>query len=83
MEKHRNYFEQSREDYRYYYQAGSSQMGTPLDRIDYRGKIDLVIDRLADAYGIGKVKGFYVIEVGYEDCNIALRTASSVRDFMA
>jgi Ser/Thr protein kinase RdoA (MazF antagonist) len=74
MEKHRNYLEQSRQNYRYYYEAGSAKEGTPLDRIDYRGDIKLVIDRLANAYGIGKVKDFYVIEVGYEDCNIALQT---------
>ena len=73
MEKFRNYFEQSRQNYRYYHEAGSAEKGTPLDRIDYRGDIKPVVDRLADAYGIGKVKDFYVIEVGYEDCNIALQ----------
>jgi|GEM_PF-339545 len=68
-----NYFEQSRQNYGYS-EAGAAKGATPLERIDYRGSIEPVVERLAAAYGVGRVNDFYVIEVGYEDCNIALET---------
>jgi len=43
-------------------------------RLDYTGSLKPVVDRLCDFYGIGKPNNFSVVEVGYEDCNIAIRT---------
>ena len=40
---------------------------TPLDRLDYRGDLGPVVERLAEAYGIGTPAEYSVIERGYED----------------
>jgi Ser/Thr protein kinase RdoA (MazF antagonist) len=48
---------------------------TPLDRLDYRGDLGPVVERLAEAYGIGTPAEYSVIERGYEDCNVIVRTS--------
>ena len=48
---------------------------TPVDRLNYSGSLDVVIDRLCGIYKIGKRRRFSVIEVGYEDCNVIIETA--------
>ena len=49
---------------------------TPLDRLDYSGDLKPVIDRIGDNYGIGEIRDFSVIEVGFEDCNVIIETTS-------
>jgi len=46
-------------------------------RLGHSGSLKPVIDRLALAYGIGTVSTFGIIEVGYEDCNVAIETSTS------
>lgn len=48
---------------------------TPLDRLNYSGELGLVINRLADAFGISKPTNFSVIGIGYEDCNVIIETS--------
>jgi len=48
---------------------------TPADRLNYSGDLGPVVDRLCGAYGIGKPAGYYVIEMGYEDCNVAIEAS--------
>lgn len=45
-----------------------------LDRINYSGDISQVIKRLSNAYDIGDVIDFSIIEIGFEDCNIIVTT---------
>src|SRR3989344_172010 len=47
---------------------------TPLNRLNYSGPIDPVIERLCSAYEIGQPSDHSVIEIGYEDCNIIIET---------
>lgn len=47
---------------------------TPVDRLNYTGNLDPVVKRLSAVYQIGEPTGFSVIEVGYEDCNIVIKT---------
>lgn len=47
---------------------------TPIHRLNYSGNPGPVVDRLCDAYEIGKPIKFSVIELGYEDCNVAIET---------
>src|SRR3989344_4045353 len=47
---------------------------TPIDRLNYSGNLDPVVNRLCDAYGVGDPVDFYVIDVGYEDCNVIVET---------
>jgi Ser/Thr protein kinase RdoA (MazF antagonist) len=49
----------------------------PSSRLDYSGSLKPVIDRLAIAYGLGKISSISIIEVGYEDCNVKLETTTS------
>ncbi len=49
---------------------------TPIDRLNYSGSLDVVIDRLCGIYGIGKPRKFSIIEVGFEDCNVVVETDS-------
>ena len=49
---------------------------TPVDRLNYSGRLEPVVDRLCGAYKIGKPTKFSIIEVGYEDCNVIVETAS-------
>lgn len=46
----------------------------PTDRLAYTGSLDPVIARIGEAYHIGTPTNFSVIEVGYEDCNVAITT---------
>lgn len=47
---------------------------TPIDRLNYLGSLNPVVDRLCDAYKIGQPTNFSVIETGYEDCNVIIQT---------
>lgn len=49
---------------------------TPVDRLNYSGSLTPVVDRLSASFNIGTPRDFSVIGVGYEDCNVALETAS-------
>jgi Ser/Thr protein kinase RdoA (MazF antagonist) len=48
----------------------------PTDRLEYDGDFSDVVNDLADLYEIGKVTAFDAIEIGYEDCNVAIETDS-------
>ncbi|MFZ2626177.1 MAG: phosphotransferase [Candidatus Moraniibacteriota bacterium] len=48
---------------------------TPVDRLNYSGDLSPVVDRLCDAYKIGRPVDFSVIETGYEDCNVVIKTS--------
>ncbi|MCX6807897.1 MAG: phosphotransferase [Patescibacteria group bacterium] len=50
------------------------QKKNPVDRLNYSGNLDPVIRRICDAYKIGKLISFSVIESGYEDCNVIVNT---------
>lgn len=47
---------------------------TPIDRLNYEGNLDSVVNRLCSAYQVGDPTDFSVIEVGYEDCNVIITT---------
>lgn len=47
---------------------------TPTDRLNFEGRLDPVVSRLAVAYGVGEPIDFSVIGVGYEDCNVTITT---------
>ncbi|MDO8461188.1 MAG: phosphotransferase [bacterium] len=47
---------------------------TPVDRLNYSGSLEPVVKRLSTAYGIGDTQNFSVIGVGYEDCNVIVKT---------
>jgi Ser/Thr protein kinase RdoA (MazF antagonist) len=51
-----------------------NQSKIQLDRINYSGDIGQVIKRLSNAYDIGDVIDFSIIEIGFEDCNIIVKT---------
>jgi Ser/Thr protein kinase RdoA (MazF antagonist) len=51
-----------------------SDQQTPADRLDYSGNLEPVINRIGDNYGIGSIKDFSIIEVGFEDCNVKIET---------
>lgn len=51
---------------------------TPIGRLNYTGDLDPVVDRLCDAYGVGMPSSFEVIEVGYEDCNVVVKTEQEI-----
>ncbi len=44
-------------------------------RLEYRGDLGPVVERLCVAYGIGAPLGYSVIERGYEDCNVIIQTS--------
>jgi Ser/Thr protein kinase RdoA (MazF antagonist) len=50
---------------------------TPRGRLEYRGDLGPVVERLCAAYGIGAPSGYSIIERGYEDCNVLVRTANA------
>ncbi|MBN1915498.1 phosphotransferase [Candidatus Dojkabacteria bacterium] len=50
---------------------------TPVDRLSYSGELAPVMDRVCAAYKIGHPIDFSVIETGYEDCNVILKTANN------
>lgn len=47
---------------------------SPADRLNYKGNLNPVIQRLGNAYQIGDPTNFSVIGVGYEDCNVIVTT---------
>jgi Ser/Thr protein kinase RdoA (MazF antagonist) len=47
-------------------------MSEVLKRLSYRGNLKPVFERVAEAYKLGDVANYRVIEVGYEDCNVKL-----------
>lgn len=47
---------------------------TVVDRLNYSGNLSAVISRLCRAYMIDEYSEFSVIEVGYEDCNVIIKT---------
>ncbi len=47
---------------------------TPVDRLNYSGSLEPVVGRLSTAYDIGDTQNFSVIGVGYEDCNVIVKT---------
>lgn len=47
---------------------------TPIDRLNYKGELDSVIQRLGNVYQIGDPIDFSLIGVGYEDCNVIVTT---------
>lgn len=47
---------------------------TPLTRINLTGSLQDLLSELCIAYDIGNLNSFSVIETGYEDCNIILKT---------
>lgn len=47
---------------------------SPLNRLGYKGDIQLALQRACNAFAIGSLKDFSVIGVGYEDCNIVINT---------
>jgi Ser/Thr protein kinase RdoA (MazF antagonist) len=46
----------------------------PTDRLAYEGDLEPVIERLSESYGVGHVRGFSVVEIGFEDCNVIIET---------
>src|SRR3989344_6303332 len=46
----------------------------PTDRLNYSGSLKPVVKRLSTAYGIGETQDFSVIGIGYEDCNVVVKT---------
>lgn len=48
----------------------------PVNRLNYAGNLTPVIERLCENYRIGELTSFSVIEIGYEDCNVSINTAS-------
>lgn len=47
----------------------------PTDRINYSGDLTSIIEAVCEAYDIGSLTSFEVIETGYEDCNVAITTS--------
>lgn len=45
-----------------------------IDRIDYQADLEPVITRLCTAYNVGRLQGFSTVDVGFEDCNVAITT---------
>jgi len=50
---------------------------TPVDRLNYQGSLEPVVNRLCKAYQVGEPTDFSVFDVGYEDCNVLVVTADS------
>jgi Ser/Thr protein kinase RdoA (MazF antagonist) len=46
----------------------------PTNRLNYTGDLTPVIQDVCRAYELDTPKGFSVIEVGYEDCNVIIDT---------
>lgn len=47
---------------------------TPLDRLQYAGPLDPLVQRICDSYQLGDLLTFSVITIGYEDCNVLIQT---------
>jgi Ser/Thr protein kinase RdoA (MazF antagonist) len=50
----------------------SAEHKAPTDRLNYTGDLAPVVSDVCQAYDLGEVKEFSVIEVGYEDCNVII-----------
>lgn len=44
------------------------------NRLNYTGSLDPVVARLCEAYEIGEPNDFFISTVGYEDCNVIIKT---------
>src|SRR3989344_6009511 len=53
----------------------------PQQRLNYSDDLAPVIERTCRVYGIGKIESFNLIETGYEDCNVLIKTSN--RKFLA
>ncbi len=51
-----------------------TELKTPVDRLDYSGDLTPIIERICDAYGVGRLTASSIVEVGYEDCNVVIET---------
>ena len=51
-----------------------TEFQTPTDRLAYTGDLAPLIERVAEAYGVGTPTCHSVVEVGYEDCNVIIDT---------
>jgi Ser/Thr protein kinase RdoA (MazF antagonist) len=50
------------------------ELQTPVDRLDYRGSLTPVVERVCEAYGVGQLTTSSIVEIGYEDCNVIIET---------
>lgn len=50
-------------------------MATPLDRLNFSGDLQPVLERACIAYKAGSLENFSLIPVGYEDCNVVIQTS--------
>ncbi|HSH55844.1 MAG TPA: phosphotransferase [Candidatus Limnocylindrales bacterium] len=50
------------------------ELQTPADRLNYSGDLTPVIERICNAYGVGRLSASSIVEVGYEDCNVIIET---------
>lgn len=48
--------------------------GNFINRLNYSGSLNALVNDLCIAYDIGSVTNFSIIETGYEDCNILIET---------
>lgn len=51
-----------------------TEFRTPTDRLAYTGDLAPLVERVAEAYGVGTPTSHSVVEVGYEDCNVIIDT---------
>ena len=51
---------------------------SPINRLSYKGDIAQIIKRLCEKYDLGLIKDYSIIAVGYEDCNVNIRTEKGV-----
>lgn len=54
--------------------SSTKNHAVPTDRLNYKGDLAPIITSIGNAYNIGMIQGFSVIEVGYEDCNVLIET---------
>ena len=47
---------------------------TAKDRINFNGDFGQLVTRVAEVYSIGELQNYRLIEVGYEDCNVTIKT---------
>lgn len=54
-----------------------SELQTPIDRLSYDGDLTPVVERVCEAYGVGELEDATVVGIGYEDCNVIIKTDQS------
>jgi Ser/Thr protein kinase RdoA (MazF antagonist) len=54
-----------------------SELQTPTGRLSYAGDLTPIVERVCEAYGIGEPSKITIVEVGYEDCNVIIKTGQS------